>query len=142
MYSHLGLPSSHLFAVKFNTCPIPSHTLALTLNLSHDVTPTRCVVWHSIYGVCRNELSTKITGEDRRELMELQYQVRLSVTLCLCVCIYICVFVCLCQCAFVRALCVSYIRLCVWEFTDVYTISYTYRHIHYTEYGHEYERKY
>jgi hypothetical protein len=24
---------------------------------------------------CKDELSTKITGEDRRELMELQYQV-------------------------------------------------------------------
>lgn len=31
------------------------------------------VWWHYVR---RNELSTKITGEDRRELMELQYQVR------------------------------------------------------------------
>ena len=31
------------------------------------------MTWHCVR---RNELSTKITGEDRRELMELQYQVR------------------------------------------------------------------
>jgi hypothetical protein len=39
---------------------------------------------------CKDELSTKITGEDRRELMELQYQVDVFIV---CICIYLCIYI-------------------------------------------------
>ena len=48
-----------------------SFTFSLTLILTITLTS---ILYHFYY--IRDELSTKITGEDRRELMELQYQVR------------------------------------------------------------------